>query len=706
MRIITRARITQLLVSLCAVGAGVVSGQEPAAPPSLPETTVQGNTTGQAAPQTFPESPLNNPLPFEDLTGPFTTQRSDSLLGEVRSASEGVIGQPDFQYRPLLRPTSVLELIPGLVATQHSGSGKANQYFLRGFNLDHGTDFHVRVDDVPVNLPTNGHGQGYLDLNWLIPELIDTIEYKKGPYYAEIGDFSSAGAAQINYARTLPRNIATATAGGFDYYRVLIAQSTRIGPGDLMFAYENVFNNGPWEVPEGFNKFNGVISYTVGDDELGASIAALGYRSYWVATNQIPLGAIQAGQVGRFGSLDPTDGGDTDRVTLNASAWHRTDAGVTRANAYAVYYDLSLFSNFTFFLNDQINGDQIQQIDNRVYSGVNVSHQWFNDIGSNTVGFQFRNDHIANVQINHTDDRQLLDVTSRDKVDQQSYSLYFNNETRITDTFRSVIGLRGDWYSFAAQDRLNPADSGDVQAGIFSPKVGLAWQALENSELFVNWGLGFHSNDARGVTTQVDPATPLVRSNGFEVGGRSYVNEAWQTTFTGWYLELDSELVFVGDEGTTEPAGASHRGGIEWTNLYQLNEYTQLDCDYAWVRPRLAGGEFIPNAVENVLSTGFTIHDPAGGAFLTLRVQSYGPAALIEDNSARSSVTTVVNLQTGYVWEDWRLTVDVFNLLNAKTNDITYFYESRRQPGLPAVADYHIHPVAPTAGRVTLTRHF
>ncbi|WP_315861202.1 TonB-dependent receptor [Anatilimnocola floriformis] len=624
----------------------------------------------------------------------------------MRSASEGIIGQPDLEFRPLLRPAAVLELIPGMIATQHSGSGKANQYFLRGFNLDHGTDFNVRVNDVPINLPTNGHGQGYLDLNWLIPELIDTIQFKKGPYYAEVGDFSSAGAADIRYARTLPYGIATATAGGFDYYRALVAKSVRVGPGDLTFAYEQVFNNGPWEVPEGFNKFNGVLSYSIGDNDHGASVTAMGYRSYWTATNQIPIMAIQAGQVGRFGSLDPTDGGETDRVTLNGQYWLRTDEGVTRANIYSSYYDLNLFSNFTFFLNDQVNGDQIQQIDNRVYSGANVSHQWLNEIGSNTVGFQFRNDHIANVQINHTDGRQLIDVTSKDKVDQQSYSLYVNNETQITQQLRSVIGLRGDWYSFTAEDRLTPADSGSVQAAIFSPKIGLAWAALENSELFINWGLGFHSNDARGVTTQVNPANPLVRSNGFEVGGRSYVNERWQTTLTGWYLELDSELVFVGDEGTTEPAGASHRGGIEWTNLYKLNDYMVLDFDYAYVRPRLEGGQFIPNAVENVLSTGFTIHDPEGGAFLSLRVQSYGPAALIEDNSARSSVTTVVNLQTGYVWEDWRLTVDIFNLLNSKANDITYFYESRRLPGLPAVEDYHIHPVAPAMGRVTLTRSF
>jgi hypothetical protein len=206
--------------------------------------------------------------------------------------------------------------------------------------------------------------------------------------------------------------------------------------------------------------------------------------------------AVQAGQIGRFGSLDPSDGGDTDRVTLNGQYWYRTDAGVTRANVYVSYYDLNLFSNFTFYLNDQVHGDQIQQIDNRVCSGVNVSHQWFNDLGSNTVGFQFRNDHIANVQISHTDNRQLIGINSRDKVNRASYSIYWSNETQITQLVRSNIGLRGDWYDFTAEDRLNPTDSGSVDAAIFSPKVGLVMGPVANVELFINWGLGFHRNDA------------------------------------------------------------------------------------------------------------------------------------------------------------------------------------------------------------------
>jgi hypothetical protein len=649
-------------------------------------------------------------LPIEpefELGGPFSIRRSDDLIGEARSASEGVFGQPDLQSRPLLRPASALELVPGTVATQHSGSGKANQYFLRGFNLDHGTDFLVRVDGVPINLPTHGHGQGYLDLNWLIPEVIDSVEYKKGPYHAEYGDFSSAGGADFQLARSLPEGFVLGTAGAFDYYRAVIADSFPLGPGEVMYAYESVFNNGPWVVPEDFNKFNGILRYTVGDECAGWSLSALAYRSYWTATNQIPQRAVEAGIVSRFGSLDPSDGGKTDRVTLNAQGWSRSECGTTTANAYVTYYDLSLFSNFTFFLDDPVNGDQIQQIDQRVYSGLNVAHEWEALIGTNTIGFQFRDDAISDVALNHTRQRQLINQVSQDRVNIAVVSAYFANQMPVGDFVRTDIGVRGDWYRFHDRDQLTPADSGDESAAIFSPKAGIILGPWAASELFINWGLGFHSNDARGVTTQVNPATPLVRSNGSEIGARSWLTEQWQTTLTGWYLELDSELVFVGDAGTTEPAGASHRAGIEWTNYYTVSDWTALDLDYAWVRPRLVGGQRIPNAVENVPSAGIVVRDPApaGGVFAALRVQSYGPAALIEDNSARSDVTTVVNMQAGYRWNDWQLAVDIFNLLSAEENDITYFYESR-PPGLAAAEDFHFHPVQPASGRVTLTRFF
>jgi hypothetical protein len=338
--------------------------------PTLPETVVEAEPPDYFAPA-FDDFDTGTEF---GATAP--AERAQDLIGLTPSASEGRFGQAQLDLRPLNRAGDVLELVPGMIATQHSGTGKANQYFVRGINLDHGTDFALRVDGVPINLPSHGHGQGYLDVNWLIPELIDYADYKLGPYYADVGDFSSAGAVDVRLRRTLPHGIATATAGAFDYYRVLVADSTSLGGGQLLYAYESIFYDGPWDLAEDFNKFNGMLRWSVGDDCEGFALTAMAYRSYWNATNQIPQRVVDAGLIDRFGTLDPSDAGETSRVGLNAENWREDCCSTTRANAYVNYYDLDLFSNFTFFLDDPVNGDQIEQIDRRIYAGVNLSQQY------------------------------------------------------------------------------------------------------------------------------------------------------------------------------------------------------------------------------------------------------------------------------------------------------------------------------------------
>ncbi len=631
--------------------------------------------------------------------------RSDDLLGETSTASTGRYGQADLDFRPINRPGDVLELIPGLIATQHSGTGKANQYFVRGINLDHGTDFALRVDGVPMNLPSHGHGQGYLDINWLIPELIESVDYRLGPYSVDVGDFSSAGSADIHQTRELSQGIASATAGSFDYYRTLIADSNDFAGGTLLYAFETTFYDGPWEVAEDFEKLNGLLRWSVGDRDHGFSLSTMGYHSDWTATNQIPQRAVDAGLVDRFGSLDPSDGGKTSRFGINAEYWHHDNDITTRVNAYTSYYDLDLFSNFTFFLDDPINGDQIEQIDNRWYSGVNASQTYHRQYVDHTLGFQFRNDNIYNLGLNRTRQRELVSQTRSDSVDQQSYSLYYANDASITEWARTSIGLRGDLYRFHNRSNLDPADTNTTDAGIFSPKLGLVLGPWSDSELFLNWGQSFHSNDARGINGSIDPANPLVKSEGSEVGLRSDLTSNWNSTLALWYLEIDSELLFVGDAGTTEAGPQSRRGGITWTNYYRVNDWLTADADYAYVRPRFAGGDRIPNAVENVLATGFTARAPHSPWYSTFRLRHYGPAALIEDNSARSDTTTVANVQLGYQARHTTAAVDVFNVFNSKDNDITYFYES--QPaGLPAAEDFHFHPVEPSMARASVTWRF
>lgn len=324
-------------------------------------------------------------------------------VGTSNAASQGVILGSLLQDIPILRPGEVLEAVPGLVVTQHSGDGKANQYLLRGYNLDHGTDFATSVDGVPVNMPTNGHGQGYSDLNFLIPELVERIDYRKGPYFAQNGDFSSAGSADIYYRKSLPAPMLDVTTGSFDYRRILAAGSTSLfgdqqnGP-TLLAALELIGENGPWKNPENLHKVNGIARLSGGDDQHGWTLDALGYTAHWDSTDQVPLSLIQSGQLCRYCALDPSDGGRSAREILFGE-WHSHDAnGYLKASAYAEHYRLQLWSNFTYFQDDPIRGDQFNQRDARNILGGKLakgwSHQLFGNDSITEVGVQVRHDQI------------------------------------------------------------------------------------------------------------------------------------------------------------------------------------------------------------------------------------------------------------------------------------------------------------------------
>ena len=636
--------------------------------------------------------------------------RSQTLLGEMGSASEGLIGQSQIKYRPLLRPGEVFETIPGVIVTQHSGSGKANQWFLRGFNLDHGTDFSIKVDNVPINLPTHAHGQGYLDVNFLIPELIESMEYKKGPYYAEQGDFSSAGGAEIKIMDRLPQNIGFIGVGSFGYFRALAAGSSDAGAGHALYAFEFMNYDGPWVVPEKFGKYNGLYKYTLGDDDFGASISSQNYYSEWTSTDQIPLRAVEQGIIPLYGTINPTDGGVTYRSINNASLWHRwSDTSVTRVNAYALYYKLDLYNDFTFFLDDPVNGDQFAQRDRRGICGTMLSHQWERDVlgrrTSTTIGAQFRDDDISKVALDKTALRQTLSTTRNDRVNQASLGLYASRTRWWRDDVRTIVGTRGDFYNFDVASRTIAENSGFVANGIWSPKASLIFGPWDRTEYFVNWGYGFHSNDARGTTiridpatnTPVDPVTPLVRSKGYEVGLRSSRIDNLNTTLAVWWLDLDSELLFVGDAGTTEPSRASKRYGVEWSNYYTLNDWLRYDFDVADTHSRFAGddpaGNYIPGAIGLTLNTGPTLM-ARNGLYTSLRLRHFGPRPLTEDNSVRSDSTSLVDLRIGLNKQRFQCGLDFFNLLATTDHDIDYYYASRL-PGEPAggVSDVHFHPV-------------
>lgn len=648
--------------------------------------------------------------------------RSRDLVGIAESASQGHVGQEQLKYRPISRPGEILETVPGLIASQHSGEGKANQYYLRGFNLDHGTDFLTQIDGVPVNLTTHTHGQGWTDTNFLIPELIKTVNYQKGNYYAENGDFSSAGAANIQYFDDMPNTLVKFTGGMFDYYRGLATGSHKLADGNLLYAGEIVNNGGPWTVSNDYQKFNGVLRYSQEQGETGWNVTAMAYKADWNATDQIAKRAVTSGLIGRFDAIDPTDGGASERYSLTGE-WHRnTNTSATKIMAYGLYSKLNLFSNFTYFLNDPVNGDQFNQPDQRWQTGLKASHTVYHKLAGadseSTVGLQIRNDNIDN-GLFLTKARQRLSTVRQDTVWVTSASPYAENKTRWNDWFRTTLGVRFDGFRFNVTNSNIAANQGERYDGLVSPKLGMVFGPWADTEFYLNGGLGYHSNDGRGVNTRIDPssggsvksAVPLARTYGSEIGARTTWIKGLQSTLAIWWLDMDSELLFSGDAGTTEPSRPSRRYGLEFANYYSPTDWLTLDADFSYSQSRFKGndsaGNYIPGSIETVIATGATVHD-FYGFFGGPRLRYFGPRSLIEDNSVRSKPTIMLSAMLGYEFnKTWTLQAEMFNLLNRTDSAIDYFYTSRLPGEGPAgVNDIHFHPVEPINFRMTLSAKF
>ncbi len=650
-----------------------------------------------------------------------TGYKIGGLAGAVTSATEGTVLGEQLETRPVLRTGEVLEVVPGLVVTQHSGDGKANQYFLRGFNLDHGTDFASRVEGMPVNMPTHAHGQGYSDINFMIPELVDRIEYRKGTYYAEEGNFSAAGAVDVTYQRALDHAFVILGGGEERYGRVLLAASPQLGDGNLLIAADANYNNGPWDLDEHFHKFNGVVKYSAGDAAAGYTTEAMGYQGRWRSTDQIPLRAVEDGSIDRFGFIDPTDGGGTHRYSLSGSGWGQLGGGAFKASAYVIDYRLNLFSNFTYDT-DPVHGDQFEQYDRRLVYGADTSWRrglsLFGLAGHFGSGLQLRIDDISPVGLYHTVARDRYATVREDDVTQTSWAGWISQDLQWTSWLRSEGGLRFDAFDFKVHSNL-AANSGKADDHIVSPKLSVVFGPWASSEFFVNWGRGYHSNDARGTTITVDPAdgvtpadkvTPLVRATGKEIGLRSAVLPRLQLAASLWQLDIASELLFTGDGGSTEPSRPSRRTGIELSGYYTPGEHWIIDTDFAWARPRFTDddpvGKRIPNAVEGVISMGVSYRDPRGW-FGGARLRHLGPAALIEDDSVRSKSTTLVNLDVGcHITRGLSATVTLLNIFDEKANDITYYYESQLPGEAAPAGDIHFHPVEPRQLRFALTARF
>ncbi len=650
----------------------------------------------------------------------------DGLVGAADASSEGTVTQQQIATRPWLRPAEVLETVPGLIVTQHTGDGKANQYFLRGFNLDHGTDFATFVLGMPVNLPTHAHGQGYTDVNFVIPELVSGVRYRKGPYSVQQGDFAAAGSASIEYVRWLPGGFGEVGFGENGFRRLLAAGAPKLGNGTLLVAGEGFRNDGPWEVPQDYRKNNAVLRFSQGTEGNGFDVSLLAYDAKWNATDQVAKRAVAQGLIGRFGTLDPTSGGSTERYSLSAQWATRDERGGWRANAYAVRYRLDLFSNFTYFLDNPVDGDQFEQSDKRAILGGLLERTLPAQLGGRpvefTLGAKMRQDDIDTVGLHLTAARQRLTTIREDAVTQRAAAVYAEAAVQAIDRLRVVAGVRTDWMNVDVSSDT-PANSGTASDSIVTPKFTAIFGPWSRTEFYANYGEGFHSNDARGATIRVnpdprdpefgnpvDPVPLLVRARGQELGVRSVPVRGWQTALAFWRLRLDSELVFVGDAGTTEANRPSRRQGIEWTNYWTPLPGLTVDLDLSYSRARFTDdapeGNRIPGAIEHTAALGVAFDD-GGPWFGGLRLRYFGPRPLIEDNSVRSTSSTIVNARLGWrAGKGLEIIADAINLFDRRFNDIEYFYESQLRGEAAPVADIHLHPGEPRTVRLSLRLSF
>ncbi len=642
--------------------------------------------------------------------------RSLQLLGSADSSSQGVVGYADFSTRPLARVGELVEVVPGMIATQHSGPGKANQYFLRGFNLDHGSDFSTFFDGMPVNFRTHAHAQGYMDLNFIIPEVIERIDFKKGPYFANTGDFSLAGTSSMKTYDSLERGFVEVTAGSGDEIRLVAADSVNTELGSLLYALEHQQTNGMFVLDQDVRKYNGLLKYTGEIAGIPSQLTITAYDSEWISTNQVPQRAVTSGQIDRFGFIDPDLGGQSHRYSLSG----RFELGEWDLTAYASAYYMSLINNPTYSLNDPINGDEFEQEDERVLFGGSIVRQSrFEIMGLKAAGLfgtEVRVDDVQELNLFNTRSRLRYGSVREDSARELSLSTYAESEFALSENLRLTTGLRADYIRFDVE-ALRAENSGTESDALLQPKFGLAYRLSDSLELYANYGHGFHSNDVRAAVNRIDPVTGedteaqdiLVEGRGGEIGFRYDNLKGFNISLTAFELATDSELVFVGDAGTTEPSDPTRRSGVELNAFYSISERLVIDLSAARARGHFRGlpdgANSITDAHENVAAAGLT-YVGTQGVTASLRVRYFGDAALTADESVMKENSTLMNAGVSYSAGAWEMGIDVLNLLDAEDDDIAYFFESRLPGEVEAMEDIHFHPSNPRVIRAMLRYSF
>ncbi len=648
------------------------------------------------------------------------------LIGTATTASEGVVVNDELVLLPAFRPGQLLETVPGLDVTSHSGEGKANQYLMRGYNLDHGTDLAIFVDDMPVNEPTHAHGQGYSDVNFLIPELATNISYTKGTYYAAEGDFASVGSVHIHYLDTIPAQVSV-TEGTLGFQRLFTADSLRLGEGNLLGALELQHYDGPWVHADDQRKLNTLLRYSAGDETDGYSITGSYYHGLWNSSTDQPERAITEGLIGRFGELDPSDGGVAQRANLTGQYHVSVGPGQLHVDAYAFSNYLILWNDFTHFLVDPANGDQEEQHENRSTAGGSVSYafpaRWFGVDNDLLVGSQERYDYVI-VQRIPTEGRVAIPLAddpqgamSNDRVRLASDAAYVQATTRWNQWFRTVIGLRGDYQRGTDEGTF----AGTAGKALFEPKASLIFKPAATTEFYVSGGRGFHSDDLRGVNEAKITNTPgaplMAEQTGEEIGLRQeWFDRKVSVTLALFNLDAQSETTYDPDVGQDAAGPGSRRYGYEVNITYQALRWLELYGSFSQDHARYTSayddgtghvGYYLPNAP---FATGsLTAYVKGAGPWSgSLALRYLGAYPLSSDDEVQGHGYHEWNGDVRYaIGGGWGVALGVYNLLNTKANAMEYWYIDRL-PGEPAagVADVHIHPLEPISARFTVSKKF
>ena len=639
-------------------------------------------------------SPAEPPAPmaiaFQPPEEPSRMRTTVTARRPFTAASSSTVRDQDFLLRPHPRPADILQGVPGFYVVQHAGGGKANQYFLRGFDADHGTDVALFVDGIPVNMVSHGHGQGYADLNWVIPELIERVEVRKGTYFAQDGDFATAGAVNLVTRRNFESSQLTLGGGSFDTWRGLFVAAPDVEGWSPVVAGQVYGTNGPFLNPERLERYSLFTKVTRQvSDTSTLALALTAYGSGWNASGQIPLREVNAGRLDRFGTLNGAEGGNSQRHSAQATWRTLTRDGEVNVMAYAVQYRLTLYSDFTFFSRDPVNGDMIEQNDRRTMLGFNASYRFRREWGgvtfATTLGTQLRSDSIDN-GLSYNRARERLETVVDASIREGSLGLYAQEDIALTSWLRAVLGLRVDSFGFDVEDHLEDLatpgtkTSGVEQASRVSPKASLVLTPLPGTDLYVNYGHGFHSNDARGVVRLPEPVTPLTRARGYELGARTRLFDRLDVAGSVFRLDLDSELVWVGDEGTTEARGATRREGVEAEARLKVLPWLFADADLTLTRAHYVedagNGDAVALAPTLILSGGVSARHP-GGLYGRLGVLHLGDRPATEDRFLTAEGFTRVDATLGYKGSFYEVNLSVQNLLDTDWREAQFATVSR-----------------------------